>query len=601
MWSFVPPPNDPYKISTEDLKDSLRRCLAATPYFAYYATPLLIEKLLTSTGSAKKDAMDTIGLCAPSYGAHAVLPHANDIFDALVKEVYQASDLSMEKTALRTIHSVVATLGSGISIANIRDPVEKAIDRLLSQCVQNLKEPELKMAKSASYILRAAASASDPASTSVAQAAVPLLYQQFGMTDPPSKQKAILDIFIEILDANKVLYGSVEDKGYDRDFQTPLLAFKQQILQVFVLSLIQSATTDAGVRCSSLKGIKLMTLMKQFLTPEELLRQLPDSGNPSCVTYLETLECIDQLTTSATIWLSVAPALMNKLDLVCCTATSANLGYACALAASIRHTFETAPKDAEMIKLSQEALFPSIVSGCIRSTLRYPNSWNLNKRLMELLAETVAAIVRSSDLSYQKHLVDNAFQLFVDGDPSVVNVPSLPTSSVKILEWPQGLVNHSEVDTSLLFPAIIGNCRKDVELPVLSLGTFLQSVTRKFMESSCPSRHQALAKTAACIINKWSNDDVNGFLSTTVKTELLSTLSSSNTEDRERSLSIITWIAKALVVRGNSLGYELLDSIMIQCGSSDIGTKAAESFSVILQEDKLILNKRSYATISDRV
>jgi hypothetical protein len=47
------PQNDILGITTADLKDSLRRCLAATPYFAYYATPLLIEKLLSTTGSAK--------------------------------------------------------------------------------------------------------------------------------------------------------------------------------------------------------------------------------------------------------------------------------------------------------------------------------------------------------------------------------------------------------------------------------------------------------------------------------------------------------------------------------------------------------------------
>lgn len=104
--------------------------------------------------------MDTIRLCAPAYGAHALLPHAQDLFGALVKEVYQGSDLTMESIALETIHQVVATLATGISIVNIRDPVERAIEALLHQAVENLKEPELKNAKSASSILRAAGSAS---------------------------------------------------------------------------------------------------------------------------------------------------------------------------------------------------------------------------------------------------------------------------------------------------------------------------------------------------------------------------------------------------------------------------------------------------------
>ena len=31
--------------------------------------------------------METIGLCAPAYGAHALLPYAQSIFDVLAKEV----------------------------------------------------------------------------------------------------------------------------------------------------------------------------------------------------------------------------------------------------------------------------------------------------------------------------------------------------------------------------------------------------------------------------------------------------------------------------------------------------------------------------------
>lgn len=214
--SFSTPNNDPFGITTQDLKDSLRRCLASTPYFAYYATPLLIEKLLTTTGSAKRDTMETLSLCAPAYGAHAILPHAQDLFDALVREVYQGVDTAMVEVALNTIHHVVATLGTGISIANIRDPVEKAIDGLLQQCVQELKEPELKNARSAAAILRAAASASDPACTSVTHTALPIIYQQYKTTDPSIRQKAILDILTELLMASKKLYGSVEDVGYGK-------------------------------------------------------------------------------------------------------------------------------------------------------------------------------------------------------------------------------------------------------------------------------------------------------------------------------------------------------------------------------------------------
>lgn len=45
--------------------------------------------------------------------------------------------------------------------------------------------------------------------------------------------------------------------------------YKQQILQVFVLSLIKSGPEDVILRHASLKGIHEMVLMKQFLNAEE--------------------------------------------------------------------------------------------------------------------------------------------------------------------------------------------------------------------------------------------------------------------------------------------------------------------------------------------
>lgn len=66
----------------------------------------------------------------------------------------------------------------------------------------------------------------------------------------------------------------------DRDFQTPLLMYKQQVLQMFVLSLIDS---DSTLRQTSLKGIHEMVLMKQFLNREEV----KDSINAESIfTYL---------------------------------------------------------------------------------------------------------------------------------------------------------------------------------------------------------------------------------------------------------------------------------------------------------------------------
>lgn len=65
----------------------------------------------------------------------------------------------MEEAALVAIRSVVATLSAAANTP-AGDPTEKTLKPLVVECIANLKEPELKNAKPASRILRAASSAS---------------------------------------------------------------------------------------------------------------------------------------------------------------------------------------------------------------------------------------------------------------------------------------------------------------------------------------------------------------------------------------------------------------------------------------------------------
>lgn len=51
--TFRPPPDNPYGITSKDLKSNLRKCLASTPLFSKLGLPLLIQKMSTTSGSAK--------------------------------------------------------------------------------------------------------------------------------------------------------------------------------------------------------------------------------------------------------------------------------------------------------------------------------------------------------------------------------------------------------------------------------------------------------------------------------------------------------------------------------------------------------------------
>ena len=51
--TFRPPPDDPYGITAQDLKDRLRECIGSTADFAPYAFPALLDKLDSTTMNTK--------------------------------------------------------------------------------------------------------------------------------------------------------------------------------------------------------------------------------------------------------------------------------------------------------------------------------------------------------------------------------------------------------------------------------------------------------------------------------------------------------------------------------------------------------------------
>jgi DNA repair/transcription protein MET18/MMS19 len=108
----------------------------------------------------QKEAIATITVCAPVYGAHALLPGISDILNVLSTQIFYAKDNSMQSLALSAIHVITATLATGISIAAISDPIQRSLDPLIDECIAAMKQPEHKNARSAIALLRSAASAS---------------------------------------------------------------------------------------------------------------------------------------------------------------------------------------------------------------------------------------------------------------------------------------------------------------------------------------------------------------------------------------------------------------------------------------------------------
>ncbi|CAG8494992.1 1280_t:CDS:10, partial [Ambispora gerdemannii] len=268
--TFKPPPDDVYGITADDLKVGLRECFSATPHFANQAMPLLLEKLASSSGNAKKDSMETLAACAPVYGANALTPYLEDLWDGLKIEIFHSTDDSLESYALDALRSIVSALSSQIVAQS--DPLERFLQPIIKECLENLKEPELKLAKHGGRILKYCAMASDPACNALMSFSMRILLEQYRKSELITQKKAILEVFMQFLEASRTLYGSIDDvimgDQVDQDFVTPLLAFKDELFEIFSGSLI-TTNEYSELRLISLIGLYSMILIRQFLSDNE--------------------------------------------------------------------------------------------------------------------------------------------------------------------------------------------------------------------------------------------------------------------------------------------------------------------------------------------
>ncbi|KAJ9107913.1 hypothetical protein QFC19_002656 [Naganishia cerealis] len=153
--TFRPPPDDPYGITSDDLKMALRKCMASTPRFAPLAMPVFLEKLAPSLGASKRDVLQSLTACIPVYGQQAIQGYASDLWDNLKTEIFYSPDAQIESDALETFRAMILAL--------YPEDKENSIDtaqEIIKECQELLKEPEKSKAKPATKILCGLISAS---------------------------------------------------------------------------------------------------------------------------------------------------------------------------------------------------------------------------------------------------------------------------------------------------------------------------------------------------------------------------------------------------------------------------------------------------------
>jgi hypothetical protein len=265
--TFKPPPDDPYGISSHDLKEALRKCLASSPLFAPHAIPCFLEKLESSNWSAKRDTLLLLHDALPIYGSASLIPSVPRLWKLLKNEIFYSSDAAHEESALKTLGIVLSVLSvTGESRTN---PVDLILNPGVHECLQHLSKPETKLARISAQMLRYFVESDIDIASNVLTLAAPFILSHLSPGDIQLSKKTLVEGLVQLL------------RGCEKHHVLPpaLISFSASFSYVFNVSCQSSLLSLASL---GLQGFYSLMMLEGLLSTKE---------QESCA--LEFLMCLD--------------------------------------------------------------------------------------------------------------------------------------------------------------------------------------------------------------------------------------------------------------------------------------------------------------------
>lgn len=312
--TFEPPKNDPYGITSLDLKLALRNSLAANGVFASEAFPSLMDKMAASALKVKNEALATIVACIENYDPKYTAPLWKDIWDGLKYEVLHGSDetvggvISSQDLTLDALRALAVALlrlqkevaASPVQIEdnfqgeNKPDPFDSYLDTIVKETVEQICDTTNKKSIPSAFLVSGIANASPFIFEKLSTATLGKVLQKTaessgGMTI--TAQKNLLKITKTFIEAAKNIGQEVEIEGTGERFAkriqetkeslaiNALLTFKDQMLDLFTKSLMGVSRTEHELRNLAVENISSLICIQEtgssnssqsLLTSEEL-------------------------------------------------------------------------------------------------------------------------------------------------------------------------------------------------------------------------------------------------------------------------------------------------------------------------------------------
>ncbi|KZF23815.1 DNA repair and TFIIH regulator [Xylona heveae TC161] len=629
--TFRPPPNDPYKITAQDLKERLRACVAATGDFAPFAIPALIDKLDSTSPNVKKDVMQTISACALSYGSRVLSRYSIPLWDSLKYEIFNVQEENLADDALNALRSIATGLSFESNFGETKSYLGQYTAPITKECNQGIQDPQQKQAKAASRILATIAAAGENAYLMVIKDVMPPLYELYRTADSIAKQRGLLEVLVELLEANTRVWGTWAPQQPRSAVYNPLQPFKEKMLEVFSPALMGTSKGEVSFRIVALKGLLQMCRIFGFLDRDEIglvvqylndvaleestgedrlqkeaiealvqiskyksdpileisipkfMAQLPQSADHGqMLTYVPSLEILAELSVEKTIFILIQRRLLSKLGDILNNGSSSE--YALSILSTLRHIFSRPDLSQD---LSLDLYFRMVIEEQTRDIVTAnkpgcPVNARQSEAVIDAHGRLCNLIVRALPENKQAEVLNQVWSLFTTPD----SFTPVPFSNQRSENERKTLVLSSHL--------LSGINTKKVKLDHITWGieSYFQDIVRLALDETLPGVRMALLRTLAVLTNKFFPTGA-ALPASIIDGPDSGLLPGNKTPNASR---VAFWILKGLVFRMDTSITRILELLVSQLADAEYGQIIARGFDMLLSQDHA-LSEANHAII----
>ncbi|XP_029104589.1 MMS19 nucleotide excision repair protein homolog isoform X2 [Scleropages formosus] len=647
---FSPPPNDPHGITQQELILALRAVLTGTVCFAEFLLPLVIEKLDSDIQSAKLDSLQTLAACASMYGYRELKEFLPGLWSSLRREVFQTASEKVESAGLSSLRAITSCLSRSILSSDGDDALRVFLDLIIQDCRHHLCEPDLKLVWPSAKLLQAAASASYRASHIIAGAVIPQLMEQYNNQTQCAQRRTLLDVLQGFVQPAQDGVPAVEESVLC-GFREPLcevvfsaLSETNAGLQVTASRILSSLGQQPGLLSTSHVELAVDHLRRLILEEEDtqvcpavlecsgslaplypdvfasaMIPQLKaeifsepmlrDNGQEAvhtssqhvvrqrCMTALAAVSC------HPTLVQQTAPVLLQVLS-SSHTDVSFSIGSGLFSTDDIIAACRSLQQIAEQVQYAEETgcffhdvIIPHLLGLTVQAGLQCDNQDSIPPQsplTEEAILLAIVPVLSTACAHLQSELAaltaSRVVSLFLDGDTVFLPGNNLPLQP-QLFQKASSSCSGSQLVCLLM--ACVCSMPKSVEIPQVD------RLLSELEELSCTSTHPfsftLAAKCFAGLINKRSaGQALDLVLERTIK-RITSELDCMSSSLRTQALTLLLWVAKALLIRYHPLATTLTDKIFSLLMDPELAPLAADGFSLLMSDSVDVLNRACHA------